>query len=309
MSRVLITGSEGTLGQPLTKELESRGHLVWGCDLMHTEFAQYTRADVSDYQQLERAFCDAKPATVYHLAAEFGRINSEDFKRQLWLSNCLGTSNVVSLCVRFEIPLIFASSSEVYGDLGEDGIELHEDTLDYHLPHYGNEYAISKLCNELQIKRAIRHEGLEAQILRYSNAYGEGERYTPYRSVVCLFVYRLLKGLPITVYRNYRRPFMHVSDWTRTNANVLDKLPTLPNGSIYNISGEEVHSIETLVDMIKEKLGGSHSEITYMDKDEANVTDKRISMVRAKRELDHECRVKLSEGLDRTIKWARAEYA
>ncbi|MGH9202831.1 MAG: NAD-dependent epimerase/dehydratase family protein, partial [Vicinamibacterales bacterium] len=35
MSKILVTGSEGTLGRPLVRELRRRGHDVWGCDLQH----------------------------------------------------------------------------------------------------------------------------------------------------------------------------------------------------------------------------------------------------------------------------------
>ena len=75
MSRILITGSEGTLGRKLRAELESRGQRVFGCDLKHDEKPSHMRADISDYRQLERVFEGAKPDVVYSLAAEFGRNN------------------------------------------------------------------------------------------------------------------------------------------------------------------------------------------------------------------------------------------
>ena len=47
MARILVTGSHGTLGRPLVRELRRRGHDVWGCDLQHQPEQEYRRADVS----------------------------------------------------------------------------------------------------------------------------------------------------------------------------------------------------------------------------------------------------------------------
>ena len=77
MAKILVTGSRGTLGRPLVKELEKRGHEVWGCDLQHQADEAYTRADVAEYRQLERVF-EQPFDYVYHLAAEFGRINPKN---------------------------------------------------------------------------------------------------------------------------------------------------------------------------------------------------------------------------------------
>ena len=50
MAKVLVTGSQGTLGKPLVRELRRRGHEVWGTDLQHQADPQYVRADVAEYR-------------------------------------------------------------------------------------------------------------------------------------------------------------------------------------------------------------------------------------------------------------------
>jgi len=76
MAKILITGVMGTLGRPLQAELERRGHEVWGVDLLHQPQQNYCRADIGIYRQIERVF-EQDFDVVYHLAAEFGRINGE----------------------------------------------------------------------------------------------------------------------------------------------------------------------------------------------------------------------------------------
>ena len=94
MARILVTGSKGTLGQPLVAELAARGHEVWSCDLQHQADDNYFRADVANYRQLERVF-EQNYDYVYHLAAEFGRINGEEYYDTLGESNVIGTRNIL----------------------------------------------------------------------------------------------------------------------------------------------------------------------------------------------------------------------
>ena len=53
---------------------------------------------------------------VYHLAAEFGRWNGEDYYENLWMTNAIGTKNVLRMQEREGFQAVYFSSSEVYGD-------------------------------------------------------------------------------------------------------------------------------------------------------------------------------------------------
>src|SRR6185503_10470109 len=139
MARILVTGSKGTLGEPLVAELRARGHEVWGCDLQHQADQKYYRADVSNYRQLERVF-EQDYDYVYHLAAEFGRINGEEYYDTLWMTNVIGTRNILELQKRKNFKLIFASSSEIYGDKHRD--ILSEDIPLNHSIIQHNDYAV-----------------------------------------------------------------------------------------------------------------------------------------------------------------------
>lgn len=304
--RVLITGSQGVLGNALKHELRSRSHTVFGCDLHHSDDPQEIRADIADRHQLEHAFVASDPAVVYHLAGEFGRLNGARFPAELWRTNCTGTHNVVELCNLWGSHLVFASSSEAYGDLADHQV-LSESLLTNHVPRFSNEYALTKYTNEKQIEIGL-DRGLSATILRFFNAYGPGEHYSPYRSVVCLFVYRLLHNLPITVYRNYRRVFMYIDDWARTVAGVADRYKALPNGEVFNIAGVESRTVEELAELIM-GLTGSQSQIEYQSKEVANVTDKRPDIDKARAMLGHDPVITLEQGIPLTIEWMRQRYS
>lgn len=324
--RILITGSEGVLGSVLKTELRRRGHDVYGCDLMHASDPQYMRADIAEGRQLARVFDWSKPEVVYHLAAEFGRKNGQEFFEQLWRINCTGTRNVIEECLRHKAVLAFASSSEAYGaadDYAPQSQDFLEEWLDKYAPQFHNEYALSKWTNERQIFMAARNEGLKAVVFRFFNAYGPGERYSPYRSVVCLFTYRLLKGLPITVYKNYYRTHMYILDWVKGVANLADdgrlfdlfRRPGSWPGSgdsgvpVFNIGGREYESVELLKDKIVDFIGGSKSEIAYLDAEKANVVSKKPNNYMAQFWLDHDPVTTLDDGLPPTIEWIKKEYS
>ena len=116
MAKILITGGVGFIGSNLVPELRNRGHEVWACDLGQSEVPNYIRCDVTKYRQLKRMFDEQQFDFVYHLAAEYGRWNGEDYYENLWQTNTIGTKNMLRIQEEKRFRMIFFSSAEVYGD-------------------------------------------------------------------------------------------------------------------------------------------------------------------------------------------------
>jgi len=125
--RILVTGGAGFIGTNLVNELRRRGHEVVAADLMNTDREDYIRADTRSYRQLERVFERSRFDYVYHLAAEYGRWNGEDYYENLWETNVVGTKHMLRLQEKLKFRMIFFSSAEVYGDyhgvMSEDVME------------------------------------------------------------------------------------------------------------------------------------------------------------------------------------------
>ena len=302
MSRILITGALGAVGKPLWRLLTERGHAVRGGDIRHSDQPEYDRVDVADYRPLAAIFDAHEFDVVYHAAAEFGRNNGEDFYETLWRSNAIGTKNMLRLQERHRFKLVLFSSSEVYGDF--PGL-MTEDVLDEHPIKQMNDYAISKWVNELQALNSAARFDTDTVRVRLFNTYGPGEHYSPYRSVICQFVYRAMHDLPYSVYLNHHRTSTYIDDCIRTLANIADNF--VP-GAVYNIAGDEYHDIKSVSDTILAKLGKTDELVTYLPFEAHNTRDKRTDAQRAKNELGHETTVRLDEGLDRTIAWQRSTY-
>ena len=106
--RILVTGGAGNIGTNLCNELRSRGHQVIALDLYNTERENYVRCDVQSYRQLESVFDEFGPFDyVYHLAAEYGRWNGEDFYENLWQTNNVGTKHILRLQEKLGFKHIF----------------------------------------------------------------------------------------------------------------------------------------------------------------------------------------------------------
>ena len=302
MARILITGVTGTLGRPLKRRLEERGHDVWGVDLQHQPDQKYYRADVANYRQLERAF-EQEYDFVYHLAAEFGRINGEEYYDTLWTTNVIGTRNVLELQKRRNFKLIFASSSEIYGDKHQQ--ILSEDIPLNHSIIQHNDYAVTKWVNEVQIMNFEKRFGNPVVRLRFFNAYGPGEYYHNYRSVVCLFAYRALHHIPYDVYMGYHRVFMYIDDFIPTLATVADNFVA---GEVYNIGGNEFRSVKEMSDLILNYLGLDDSLVNYLPEDKHNVQNKKPDIEKARKAFGHDPGIILEEGLPPTVDWMRSVY-
>ena len=305
--RILVTGGVGTLGRPLVAALRADGYHVHVCGRDHLHEADYTRCDVASFRELERLVdaLDLGPRdAVFHLAAEFGRQNGEDHYEQLWGTNVIGTKHLIRLQERRRFRVLFASSSEAYGELPE-GVPYREDVTATHPLVHLNDYAMTKWVNEQQLRNSMALHGTETMILRFFNAYGPGERYHPYRSVVCLFAYHALRGWPYTVYEGYHRVFMYVDDLIATLARCPARFEA---GEVYNIGGTEYRSVHELSDRILALVGRDDSAVRYLPKEEANVVNKRPDVSKAVRDLGHDPAITLEEGLPKTIDWMRQEY-
>lgn len=299
---VLVTGGLGTVGTFLVDELRSRGHDVWMCDRFHHHDPQYLRCDVAEYRQLEHIFDHHQFDYVYHLAAEFGRWNGEDFYEDLWSSNAIGTKNLLRMQEKHRFRMIYFSSSEVYGDW--DGV-MREDVMDHYEIRQLNDYAITKWVGEMQVMNSAEMFGTESVRVRLFNLYGPGERYSDYRSVNCLFCYRALHDIPYTVYLNHHRSSTYITDATYTLANIVENF--IP-GEVYNIGSDEYHDIKTVSDIIIQTLGKDDRLVTYKDAEAFTTRDKKVDVSKSVRDLGHRATVTLTEGLPLTLEWMKRYY-
>ena len=304
MAKILATGGLGFIGSNLIPELEKRGHDVWACDLYHSARAKFNRCDVTRYRQLEKLFAQHDFDYVYHLAAEYGRWNGEDYYENLWLTNVVGTKNIIRLQEEKKFRLIFFSSAEVYGDYDR---VMGEAVMDQQAIKQMNDYAMSKWVGELQVLNSASMFGTETVRVRPVNAYGPHEYYSPYRGVIPAFIYKALRDEPYIVYQGHKRIFDYIEDTCRTLGNIVDNFKP---GEVYNIGGKEEweHDVKYVSDLILKNLGKKDTKVTYKKAEPFTTRVKHMDFTKSRRDLGHDPKVPLEEGIPRTIEWMKKVY-
>lgn len=306
-NKILVTGGTGFIGTNLVNELKKRGHEVWSCDLTNSERDNYIRCDVSKFRQLEKIFEKNNFDYVYHLAAEYGRWNGEDYYENLWITNAIGTKNMIRIQEKKKFRMIFFSSAEVYGDfegkMTEDVMVNNPIKDTYQM----NDYAITKWAGELMCMNSAKMFGTETVRVRPVNCYGPHEHYTPYRGFIPKFIYHALFNKPYVVFCGHKRIIDYVEDSCRTFANIVDNF--IP-GEVYNVGGrpEWEMDIKQYSDIVLKAVGRDDSIVTYKEAEPFTTKVKHMDFSKAIRDLKHNPVVTPEEGIKRTVEWMRAYY-
>lgn len=308
MKKILVTGGAGFIGTNLCNELRSRGHKVIACDLYNTERDDYIRCDVRNYRQIEQVFKQFGPFDfVYHLAAEYGRWNGEAYYENLWMTNAIGTKNMLRFQEEQKFKMIFFSSAEVYGDY--DGIMTEEVMVNNPVSdtYQMNDYAITKWAGELMCLNSAKMFGSEIVRIRPVNCYGPHEEYTPYRGFIPKFIYHCLFQKPFVVHKGHKRIIDYVEDTCFTVANITENF--IP-GMAYNIGSrvEWEMPVEEYADLILKATNAPESLITFKGQEAHTTQVKTMDFSKIIRDLRHDPKIDPVEGINRTIAWMKNYY-
>lgn len=299
MSRVLVTGGGGFIGRRVVQELLKAKHEVRLFDIVKIDVegtdCNYT-GSVLDPYELWRAVngCDY----VVHLAAALGVQRTEVNRLECLYINIQGSVNVLEACVKARVKkIVFASSSEVYGE--QKILPITEDAP----LHPKSNYAVSKIVGEEYLRAYNEAYGLEYNVVRFFNVYGENQRED---FVVPRFVKNVVSGKPPQIYGkgDQVRSFCYVEDAAR---GMVDVLFSNQKAEVFNIGNDtEPVSVKELAERIISISGKKLSPeiVSYDDSDRESGRDiiKRIpSIEKAKKNLKYKPQVSLNEGLKRMV--------
>jgi len=211
--KYLITGGAGFIGSHLVELLLENNHEVVCIDDLSSGYISNLttvfqkinfyeeKIEIFDFNRLENI--DA----VIHLAAQPSvPLSISNFSLSS-SSNLLGTIKVIDYCRSNNIPLAFASSSAVYGNLEFGNDEINN--VDLLSP-----YATDKYAMELYTKTAYKIYQLSSIGLRFFNVYGpRQDPNSAYSGVISIFADRLLDGKNIIINGGHQtRDFVYVKD-------------------------------------------------------------------------------------------------
>lgn len=165
MRRAIVTGSEGFVGQHLTKQLLSEGWEVKGFNLRNGQ-------NILDYEFVRNALDVERPDAIFHLAAQAYVPESFTNPARTFETNTIGSLNILEAVRQLGIKtrIHMAGTSEEYGDsLHGEGL-----TTELTLPHPLSPYAISKLAMDHLGMLYAKSYGLQIVVTRAFNHAGPG---------------------------------------------------------------------------------------------------------------------------------------
>jgi UDP-glucuronate decarboxylase len=299
----LITGGAGFIGSHLCDHLLARGQEVLCVDnfftgskdnishlLLNPQF-ELMRHDITFplYVEVGRIFNLACPASPIHY--QFDPV-------QTTKTSVVGGINMLGLAKRLRIPILQASTSEVYGDP-----EVHPQTEDYwgRVNPIGIRscYDEGKRCAETLFFDYYRQHGLAIKVVRIFNTYGPRMHPNDGR-VVSNFVVQALRGDEITIYGDgsQTRSFCYISDLVDGLMRMMDTDDQLV-GPVNLGNPTEIAILELAEKVLS--LTGSRSKLTRKALPSDDPRQRQPDITLAKKEIEWEPKVSLEDGLKETI--------
>jgi len=285
---ILITGGAGFIGSNLSDRLAGDGHeiivydalsrpgvernLVW-LKQRHGSRITHILGDVRDEDELVRAA--AEVSAVFHMAAQVAVTTSLTDPREDFDINVRGTINLLDAVRsrREPIPVIFASTNKVYGDLADIEFDTLHDRyeprsyasrkgidesrpLDFHTP-----YGCSKGAADQYVLDYARSFSIPTLVFRMSCIYGQRQMGTEDQGWVAHFLIRALEDKPITIYGDGRqvRDILDVSDAVNAYIAALQRIDRVA-GRAFNLGGGALNAI-SLLELIDEMRAVTHRDI------------------------------------------------
>jgi UDP-glucuronate decarboxylase len=303
--RILVTGGAGFVGSHLVDKLMMEGHEVVVMDnlftgskknvehWMHHPLFSLIIHDVINPIMLE-------VDQIYHLACPASPPHYQYNPVKTIKTSTMGTLNMLGLAKRVKARVLLASTSEVYGDP-----TVHPQ----HESYWGNVntvgprscYDEGKRVAETMMYSYRDQSNVEVRTARIFNTFGPRMHPNDGR-VVSNFIIQSLQNRDITIYGDgtQTRSFQYVSD-------LVDGLYALMNGDYdmpVNIGNPDEYSVKQFAEYIK-VLTESESNVQFLPAVQDDPSQRKPDISTAKRELGWEPKVKVKDGLAKTIAYFR----
>jgi|APSaa5957512493_1039668.scaffolds.fasta_scaffold39151_1 UDP-glucose 4-epimerase len=295
-----ITGGAGFVGSNIAKLLIKQGHDVIIIDNLHTgkkkniaeilDQVKFFNVDIRDYKKIEKILNSVDG--IFHEAAL--TIVQESFSKpkEYHDVNVVGTENILKIGKKFDIKIVFASSSSVYGNV--KSIPITEN-----FPcHPINPYGQTKLDDEFLAEKYSK-DGLKVIGLRYFNIYGRGQTGT-YAGVITKFMNQLENCKSPMIFGNGKqlRDFIFVEDVAEAN---LEAMKSSVKFGFFNIGTGITTTIKDLANLLT-KLHNLQLEPEYLPSLKGDVQSSQSDIELSSNSLNWKFKTSLEDGLRKMLK-------
>ena len=313
--RALVTGGAGFIGSHLCGRLLDRGDQVAAIDNFDPFYPERIKrraleplllrglrlfqADIRDAGAVERAFREAAPGCIVHLAALAGVRPSIERPAEYMDVNVRGTCVLLEAARKAGVRrFVFGSSSSVYG---ANAVPPFRETARIDSPL--SPYAASKAAGEQLVSTFQNLYGLEAISLRFFTVYGARQRPD---LAIHKFARLMLEGrkLPFFGDGSSQRDYTFIDDIL---AGVLAALSVpLSRHEIVNLGGAQTTTLRDLIGLLEEALG-VRAELDLKPAQKGDMPLTSADVTHAGKVLGYAPRTPLREGLRLFAEWIRGE--
>lgn len=315
MKRIFITGAAGFVGFHLALRLKERGDKVIGFDNFNDYYdpalklarakelekagIRVTEGDLSNESLLKRCVDEHETTHVVHLAAQAGVRYSIKNPHAYVKSNLEGFVNILEVCRhRSSIPLIYASSSSVYG-LNEKTPFSEKDAVDHPVSLYG----ATKRCNEILAYSYHHLYGIPATALRFFTVYGPwGRPDMAYFS----FTKAIIEGDPIEVFNEgkLKRDFTYIDDIVD---GIIAAIDLGAPYEIFNLGNHRPVELMTFIETIEKAVGHKAKKI-FKPMQAGDVLATYADITHSQKMLNFSPKTALEVGIPRFVEWYKNYY-
>ncbi|ODU22723.1 MAG: protein CapI [Sphingomonas sp. SCN 67-18] len=326
----LITGGAGFIGHHLAHRLLAGGEPVIAVDNLnpyysprlkqdriadlqarHGDGFSFLAVDFADHEALDAALAGLSFDRIAHLGAQAGVRYSIENPRSYVQSNLVGHVNLLELARHRAVPMVYASSSSVYG--GNDSLPFRvEDRVDQPM----SLYAATKKADELMSETYAHLYRIPLTGLRFFTVYGPWGRPD---MALWLFTDAILAGRPIKVFNQgaMRRDFTYIDDIVSGVVACLDTPPAddgavKPGGSrsphrIYNIGNNRSEALTDMIALVEQACGrAAIRDLQPMQPGDVRETYADISAIAD--DLGYAPSTTIATGIPRFVDWFRAYH-
>jgi len=307
---VLITGGAGFIGSYLCDTLMQLGATVVCLDNFSTGLMEnidhllpqknfrLITEDVSKYEG------DEEFDYIFHFASRASPDDYQLYPVETLLANSQGSYRMLELARKDDSIILFASSSEIYGD--PEVVPTPEDYLGK-VNHIGPRscYVEGKKFSEALFMAHHRKYGLDSRIIRIFNTYGprlRGDGF--YGRVLSRFILQALGGEDLTVYGDgsQTRSFCYITDLIQ--GILLASSDGKLNGEVINLGSPFEITILDSARKVMETVGRK-LDVSFHPLPEDDPKRRCPEIRKVKELLNWEPKVSLKKGLEKTLAWFR----
>ena len=309
--RVGITGGAGFIGSNLAKNLDESGYSVSILDNLETGSlsnlegvnANIVRADLKNLNDVDEFFQREEIDYCVHLGALGSVPRSINTPRASFEANAIATLNVLESVKKRSTPIIFSSSSSVYGK----NQKLPKTEKDWLSPI--SPYAASKLAAEAMTLAFRESYGISTLVYRLFNVYGpKQDPNSLYAAVIPKWIFAAFKGEPVIVYGDgeQKRDFTFVEDVVQ----ILSKSIKEKHDADYpvNLAFGNPVTLNEILEVFKSYFGGI--KVEYKEIRKGDIRNSESNPVTLNNLHDSQIKkTPLEVGLVATFEWFKKRYS